>query len=464
MHALIRVVCLLFCFLPFRGDAQSEVQCRLKLIDFQPSSLSASFLEHSLSGELKTYRFQLKADGTANFILPVDRPSLVKFQLDEYSFFSWLSPDEMLEATINASGNIQFKSPNPQDQAQLNRLSAPVLQNTWLFAYPEDRSLIDAALQTNIEARSWEAHVQACQQTATHESTLRESIQHPNLSYQLKHALLATRAADQLAYFLVHDYRYASSDITNEIRRSGILDYIPMNDQYLINNAEYLRFLSIYLQVERLKLSSDLRPHWLILADLIEQRFNGKIQHRLLGRLCVEAFRTGESEGLEYAFRKLYQLAPGSEEVQYLDGLVGESLRFDEEGPAPGFELPNPEGQIVALRDFKGKIVYLSVWATWCKPCLAGFEKSRYLREELIKRGVVLINVSVDKDEQTWQQTMGRVPMPGINLLSNDNTFMQAYNITALPVYHIIDKNGKFTYLPEGSRNILEEFERMVND
>ncbi|MEM6723069.1 MAG: TlpA disulfide reductase family protein [Bacteroidota bacterium] len=464
MKAFYSLTLLFCCLLPFRGLGQAEVQCQFTLVGFQPEEGSASFLDNSLTGELKTYRFQVKADGTARFILPVERPSYVQFQLEEVVFIAWLSPDDVLEAHIHAEGRVQFIRPIPSDQLFLSEIRSPKLQNTWLFAYPEDRSLIAPDLAAQIASNDLIAHINTCKHWAKLDRAVQAKIKDQQLSYQLKHGILARRAADQLAFFLTPFPSADPGRITQTIRDHGILDFIPMNDQYLVDNADYMRFLSMYLQVERLKQPADGRTHWLAITDLIDQRFEGKIRNRLLGRLCVEAFRTGEAEGLEYAFRKLYQLAPNSEEVQYLDQLVGESIRFDEEGLAPGFELPDPAGQMIALSDFEGQIVYLSVWATWCKPCLAGFEKSRYLREEMQKRGVVLVNISVDKEAHTWKQTMDRVPMPGINLHASNDAFMRAYNITALPVYHIINKNGKFTYLPEGSRNILEEFEKLVNN
>lgn len=465
-----KVYSTLFCFFLFASIAgisysaqgQSGVQCHLEFIDFQPSSLKVKVLPSSFKGNLKTYKYEVRS-GASDIIIPIESATLLELVVDDKPFFMWGRPDSQMEIRINAARQIQFSGSDAADQRSLQALDIKRLEQSWLFAYPEDFGLLGSDLVQQIESRSFEEHLETCSRFAQENRNLSKTIQDNDLTYQIKYSILARRAADQLAYFLVHSYRYDATLINQKIRQHAILDYIPMNDEQLINNPEYIRFLGIYLHVERLKQAQESRSDWLVLTDLIDQKFSGKIRNRLLGRLCIEANNTGAFEELKYSFKKLYKLAPGSSESQFLDVMLGSSFRFDEEGVAPIFNLPDEKGNFVSLANLKGKVVYLSVWATWCKPCLAGFEKSRYLREEMQKRGIVLVNISVDKDPNTWKGTMSRVAMPGINLLSSNNDFLELYNISSLPVYHIIDKNGNFTYLPEGNRNILEEFEKLAN-
>ena len=134
--------------------------------------------------------------------------------------------------------------------------------------------------------------------------------------------------------------------------------------------------------------------------------------------------------------------------------------------PAPEFTLIDTEGKTVELKDFQGKVVYLTFWASWCQPCLQGFKGSERIREKLAAQGIVLINVTTDKSQEKWRNTMGRIPMPGINLYGgNDDQLKRDYELSKLPAYYIVDKNGNFAYLSEKeNRNIFEEFKLLQEE
>lgn len=134
--------------------------------------------------------------------------------------------------------------------------------------------------------------------------------------------------------------------------------------------------------------------------------------------------------------------------------------------PAPKFNLTDINGQKISLDDYKGKVVYLTFWASWCQPCLKGFHNSERIRLKLAKQGIALINVGIDKDAKKWQGTMTNVPMPGLNLYGGNNDQLKIdYELSKLPAYYIIDKNGNFAYLSDKEdRDIFEEFKALQEE
>lgn len=128
---------------------------------------------------------------------------------------------------------------------------------------------------------------------------------------------------------------------------------------------------------------------------------------------------------------------------------------------APDFRFVTESGEWKNLSDFKDQVVYLSFWASWCKPCIDNFQKYKDLRMELDSAGVVLINVSIDTKKQKWDQALTTVKnLNGLNVYpQNYKEVNKAYDIDRIPAYHIVDKSGNFVFLSnKKSRNILEEF------
>jgi len=144
--------------------------------------------------------------------------------------------------------------------------------------------------------------------------------------------------------------------------------------------------------------------------------------------------------------------------------LYGSDISGVEDIAAVDIDMIDKTGSLVSLEDYAGKVVYISFWASWCKPCIAGFKKSKEIRKQLQDLGVVLINVSIDKKEEAWRDAMIRYHPQGINTWAISlQDLAKDYDISAIPLYHIVNKQGKFAYLStEGGRNIVEEFRTLV--
>ena len=129
--------------------------------------------------------------------------------------------------------------------------------------------------------------------------------------------------------------------------------------------------------------------------------------------------------------------------------------------PAPNIRFETIDGKLDHLNTYKGQVIYLSVWASWCKPCLNNYEKYESVRKQLAEEGVILLNVSIDKNPDLWRAAVAKHSnINGINVLSSDiKNLMDNYRITKVPDYHIIDKTGNFVFLSDNAgRDIVAEF------
>ena len=110
------------------------------------------------------------------------------------------------------------------------------------------------------------------------------------------------------------------------------------------------------------------------------------------------------------------------------------------------FTFPDVNGNDVSLSDFKGKVVLLDIWATWCGPCRAELPYLKKLEEEMAGTDLVVIGVSTDvqKDYEKWKGMVERGEVVGIQLFSNGGEELRkAYQVNGIPRFIVFDREGK---------------------
>ncbi|UKJ08558.1 TlpA family protein disulfide reductase [Solitalea lacus] len=112
---------------------------------------------------------------------------------------------------------------------------------------------------------------------------------------------------------------------------------------------------------------------------------------------------------------------------------------------AINFTYPDAAGKQVSLTDFKGKIVLVDVWATWCGPCKKEIPSLKELEKEFHDKDVVFLSVSVDedKDKEKWKKFIADEQLAGVQLFASGwSQIAQAYGIKGIPRFMLFDRNG----------------------
>ncbi len=110
---------------------------------------------------------------------------------------------------------------------------------------------------------------------------------------------------------------------------------------------------------------------------------------------------------------------------------------------APNFTLPGLDGKMVSLTDYKGKVVFLNIWATWCPPCVEEMPSMEKLYQELKGKAFEILAVSIDasgaKDVLPFMKKY-KLSFPA--LTDTRGAIKELYQTTGVPESIIIDKDG----------------------
>lgn len=135
---------------------------------------------------------------------------------------------------------------------------------------------------------------------------------------------------------------------------------------------------------------------------------------------------------------------------------------------APDFTLNDINGKPVSLSSFKGKVVLLNFWATWCPPCRAEIPSMNRLQEKLKSRGLVVIAVSTDNRIDEPKRFVQQNPVNFIVLHdSNLKVSRTIYKVFMMPTTFLIDRRGIIVEKYFGEQDwtdpeILKEIEALL--
>ena len=130
---------------------------------------------------------------------------------------------------------------------------------------------------------------------------------------------------------------------------------------------------------------------------------------------------------------------------------------------APDFSRVDLDGKKTRLSSFRGKVVLLNFWATWCAPCLAEMPRFVEWQQKYGPRGLQLVGVSMD-DEEAPVRAMYRRLRLNYPVLMGDEKVGELYGgILGLPVTFLIDREGKIRFQHDGETR-LEVIEREIQE
>lgn len=112
--------------------------------------------------------------------------------------------------------------------------------------------------------------------------------------------------------------------------------------------------------------------------------------------------------------------------------------------PMLNFEYEDKEGEKVRLESFRGKYVFLDLWATWCIPCREELPYMQKLERDFAGRGIEFVSISIDREKEDWSRMVEELQLGGVQLYAgSDASLTDFLNSTAIPRFVLIDREGR---------------------
>lgn len=215
----------------------------------------------------------------------------------------------------------------------------------------------------------------------------------------------------------------------------------------LISNDTYLRFIqsgvSYYVkQLNKTFLLPLTHEEQLALAGLILKKENLRIYYEAW--LTQDALRKKEFKLAESYYAGFMKKNPSSKYSDELTGIYTKTKKISPGQPAPDFKIMGSDGKKYSLSDFRGKVIFLDFWASWCGPCLRELPYAKKIKQEFEGKNILFLYISIDEDLASWKKAITNHDIKGTHL--NDPSFdggvATDYNIRGVPSYFLIDKAG----------------------
>ncbi|MEZ4883837.1 MAG: TlpA disulfide reductase family protein [Chitinophagales bacterium] len=442
---LLYLLLLFFISVDSQAQGYTVIEGDIKL----PSSeeVTVTIISNQIIGEKIIYSTPVTIDDQLNghFLLAFqpEKPMLVRFEHAFENLLVYVVPGERFKITFEAEKMLQT----------IKFTGAGADNNTYMAAYYNKFGKEVDQIYINMEAGHMMTH-----EFEQYINNRRLEKMEFYKKYKENHKF--TNEFDEYAIGdIVYNWafdrlRYAELkkwELTNVY--FNFLKEVRVENGALVNSQAYsnfLRFYIEYLYYEQAKQGATMVPYvsqYEIAKNLLQ---NKEIKELTLAKLIIEGCMKGDIKSLEDIYSD-FDLS--NDNVAYfmtVNKTFSNAKKFAAGSPAPDFMLKTIDGEIVSLADFRGKVIHISFWASWCNPCLQQVKYIKEIYKELDPEEMVFLYISIDEKEDAWRNMVAKKELVGVQVLSQGlkSFTAQEYNVAGVPLYFFIDKNGNFAAKP----------------
>ncbi|HFC01194.1 MAG TPA: redoxin domain-containing protein [Phaeodactylibacter sp.] len=476
MKFLFSLFLSLFLILIFSiSSSASEVSFWGKIKNHNSDAVDFILHNNYLLQEDNIYRAKINEQNEFSVMLSIDRPQIVQIKVDEKILYLFASPK---------TNRIEFEYDNNAPSATLTLKGKNVFNNSFYNSFSRSFDWNNEKKETyEMGGLSTQVSPKIKQMAVSYSMYDYFKIIDQNRNNQLQYLQNSSSLSidfyrfieneinwkyetHKIAYFLFNKDRFSISDFKKYWVRYALLQTVNINDDKVIAFPDFQNMLSAFIHFLHLQ-----TPVKTKISDsfytFIEVNLRGKPRYFMLAKLMVSNFQNAGNPTLAIQHLKAFKREnPYPEYNTILNQIFGKDLEFLTNKNAPNIKVLDLSEQELWLNQYAGKVVYVSFWASWCAPCLQGFQHTKNFRKEMEKNGVVFLNINIDDKEQVWRKTLAHREIVGKNVYALDvKQAKEELKITSLPYYFLVNKYGKIVYLSSNKlTECREDFLQLLNE
>ncbi len=408
--------------------------------------IELKYLNNPLDDTLQTIKIELNDKGQFYFPMPIRRPIDGTLFYNHYTIPVYIEPEENVEIRTNEDNFYQSLL-----------LTGTYKNNQYIQEFMKvfDDSIID---KKKLTERTKHIEKDTPLEYIKYEDSIcklkTQFLEQYSAQYPLSKKFIRRQKATYRYGANNYKYRLASnySFLTNKQKEipSNYYDFmmdLSVRENDLLSVEEYKKYLDNYytyrynedkpiVNSEKDLVFSEYSLASNIYEDRVKNYFLTKKFGELLEMYPYDLTKKYISDYMSNVYSNEYRT--------YIDKKIEKAINGSSESKAFDFSLKDQNGKIVKLSDFKGKVVYLNFWASWCLPCLGEIENHNQIQQQYKDRDFITIMVSIDEDIKAWKKALPKYDKNIIQLQMGGmkNEIATKYNLKSIPKSLVINKDG----------------------
>lgn len=400
------------------------------------------FVLLSLAG--KTDTITLDEEGAFNHSFTMENASKAVLMAERKYVITWMEPGSSLEVSFDVNdpeSTRSFSGDTESESEYCNKIDkvSREMNQAVRDAYKLDPDQFRAAILADKQKKEEMLNTLI----SGNEGISQKFIENEKTAYEFTtYSLLMT-------YEQAHKYYAGVETVELPSDWYSFMDKVDVNNEAYLIIPESANVLSSIVD-RKISESSELGDDAWGTAALLEEQFNW-IENNITNPVVADHFMNSYISsildfngpaGIEEYIDRYSQISVNEERKAVLAEKVAEWKPIMPGMDAPVFNLPDLEGNMVSLKDFAGKYVYIDFWATWCGPCKVEIPVLDQLSKDYADKNIEIISISVDRDKQAWIDMITE-DKPGWLQLHDGVNLNDEYLVKYIPTFVLIDRDGK---------------------
>ncbi len=149
--------------------------------------------------------------------------------------------------------------------------------------------------------------------------------------------------------------------------------------------------------------------------------------------------------------------------ILLLCGVIPMSHALVGSGEAINFTLKDQEGNNIRLSEYRGQVVLINFWASWCGPCRQEFPLLDELHAKYQGLGFTVFGVNVEENRELADKVLREIPVTFPILFDSENEVSEDYDVDAMPATVLVDRSGQIRFMHRGYKPGYEDlYEKQI--